>query len=311
MARGKRPNTPGSAAPRKGGLKRPARRARPQRSEAEIAELAAENKVKADAAFDIIASGVREINDDTSLRAFLDGIRGKNAGYSFSNQMLIRYGYPESVAVGVPNHWRKLGRYVKEEEKLKPLYLLRPGTGFYKEDDDDPDKKVFIPTSYIPMKVYDLSQTDGDDLPEGFLDDQLAPIVGDSQDAKTLGLRSARWAEKMGLTVKPGDGVSDNKTIQYPADLDLNERAVHVTRQVVRHALKDMYKFGKMEAEEQNLAVEVATYTLASGYGLDVPASNLKNVKFVAKDPKKLEDTLGVAQNAVRNFINSAAAASK
>ncbi len=307
MARGKRPNSSGTGGPRRGGLSsNRIRRVRQELSPEAKAELTANNKAKSDAAFAVIAQGIKEINDDTSLCAFLNGIHGKNANYSFNNQMLIRHSYPESKAVGVKNYWSKLGRRIKDDEWDKPVYLLRPGAGFYIEDKDDPDKKAFIPTSWIPMRVYDLSQTDGDELPESFFNDNKTPIVGDDQDSKTLGIRVSKWAESLNLTVRPGDGIAEKNVIQYPKGLDVTERALNVTRQVVKHSLSDLPKYQKLDAEEQMLAVEAATYTLATGYGLEIPVDGLKNVKFIAKDPKKLEATLDLAQKAVSKFIKSA-----
>lgn len=84
--------------------------------------------------------------------------------YSFGNVMLILSQMPDATHVAGFNTWKQLGRFVKKGEKgiviIAPM-LIR------KQDEDAKDSEQ--PQSVLRFRgvyVFDVSQTDGDELPE-------------------------------------------------------------------------------------------------------------------------------------------------
>ncbi|NLX24229.1 MAG: ImmA/IrrE family metallo-endopeptidase [Phycisphaerae bacterium] len=83
--------------------------------------------------------------------------------YSFRNIMLIASQRPDACRVAGFNTWRKLGRFVKKGEK--GIVIIAPMV-FKKQDaesgSDEEGRRLWFRAAY----VFDVSQTDGEPLPE-------------------------------------------------------------------------------------------------------------------------------------------------
>lgn len=84
--------------------------------------------------------------------------------YSFRNQLLIAMQRPDATRVAGFQAWKKLGRFVKKGEKgiviIAPMVLRRQ---------DEEAKDGDMPESILRFRgvyVFDVSQTDGEPLPE-------------------------------------------------------------------------------------------------------------------------------------------------
>jgi len=100
-----------------------------------------------------------------ALTAYLKAL-ARFHDYSFGNVMLIVSQNPEATHVAGFRTWKKLGRYVKKGEK--GIAIIAPLIG--KKQDADEDRTV---CGFRAVYVFDISQTDGDDLP------QLTSTTGD------------------------------------------------------------------------------------------------------------------------------------
>jgi len=84
--------------------------------------------------------------------------------YSFGNIMLIAAQRPDATHVAGFRTWKKLGRYVKKGEKgiviIAPM-MIRPKDGEGDSGSDDAPQLRFR-----AVHVFDVSQTDGEPLPE-------------------------------------------------------------------------------------------------------------------------------------------------
>jgi len=144
------------------------------------------------ASFDDTMSGFMDAVDEAAasdeLHKFLNFV-GQFHQYSFRNAMLIMAQNPEATRVAGFRTWKKLGRHVKKGEHglmiLRPQMNKRDATPGEVADKtvETIDGKVRW-LSFKPAYVFDVSQTDGDGLPElnysakgdednGLLDDLL------------------------------------------------------------------------------------------------------------------------------------------
>lgn len=84
--------------------------------------------------------------------------------YSFGNIMLIAAQRPDATHVAGFRTWKKLGRYVKKGEKgiviIAPM-MIRP-----KDSDGDSSSDEAPQLRFRAVHVFDVSQTDGEPLPE-------------------------------------------------------------------------------------------------------------------------------------------------
>jgi len=91
--------------------------------------------------------------------------------YSLRNCLLIAQQKPDATRVAGYRKWPEMGRHVKKGEKgitiLAPLVYKRKdeggGTSTSTNDGDKPSKEV---RGFKAVYVFDISQTEGDELPE-------------------------------------------------------------------------------------------------------------------------------------------------
>ena len=114
---------------------------------------------------DTLAAGVAAIKTSDDWRAWLD-TAAKFYRYSFGNQILIMAQNPNASQVAGFHKWLELGRHVRKGEK--GLRILAPCT--YKRTDADPDTGEETTARHVGgfrgAAVFDISQTDGDELPQ-------------------------------------------------------------------------------------------------------------------------------------------------
>jgi endogenous inhibitor of DNA gyrase (YacG/DUF329 family) len=141
---------------------------------------------KIDAVMKQLKAGVEGIQDSHQFRLFLTTM-SKFHDYSIGNQILIMLQKPEATRVAGFNTWKDLGRWVKKGEKgiaiLAPVMPPRskatcpgcgaevsrkarycPECGYGLETPSEIDMEQ--PRYFRVVHVFDLSQTEGEELPE-------------------------------------------------------------------------------------------------------------------------------------------------
>jgi hypothetical protein len=118
--------------------------------------------------------------------------------YSYHNSILIMMQKPEATLVAGFRHWqKKFNRHVKKGEK--GIAILAPFTYKKKKSDVDSnlnsdDEKEVTKTYFRPVYVFDVSQTEGEPLP------QMDLSVENTNSALFEPLKS--YAVSKGITVK-------------------------------------------------------------------------------------------------------------
>lgn len=110
---------------------------------------------------------------ETGLQAFLDGdaerykcflqVMSKFHRYSINNQMLIALQDPEATLVNSFDGWKKVKRYVRKAEK--GIRIICPVKTKVRKMTEDGEEKEEEKLTFKPSVVFDLRQTDGEELP--------------------------------------------------------------------------------------------------------------------------------------------------
>lgn len=147
-----------------------------------------------------LAEGITQLTSSERWQEWLT-MQSRFHSYSFNNTLLILGQKPEASRVAGFNAWRKLDRFVRKGEK--GIWILAPMV--YKSDAGEDTRAGNEPTKVIrgfkAVPVFDVSQTDGAELPEVCVrlegeDDaglfarlrSVATSIGfDVEDAKDLG----------------------------------------------------------------------------------------------------------------------------
>lgn len=165
---------------------------------------------------DRLAEGITQLTSSERWQEWLT-MQSRFHGYSFNNTLLILGQKPESTRVAGFNAWRKLDRFVRKGEK--GIWILAPMV--YKATDDTDsnesgDTKVI--RGFKPVPVFDVSQTQGAELPE-------VCVHLDGEDESGLYERLCTFTASIGFSVEDADDLSgangmcshDEKRIQVLA----------------------------------------------------------------------------------------------
>jgi antirestriction protein ArdC len=123
-----------------------------------------ENGVKAE--LELIEKGIEELLKSGKWAEYLK-FQSAFHNYSFGNTMLIMVQCPTATRVAGYNTWKKLGRQVLKGQKA--IKILAPmifkGEKEETKDNGDKETKEFSYMKFKGVSVFDVSQTDGEELP--------------------------------------------------------------------------------------------------------------------------------------------------
>lgn len=117
--------------------------------------------------------GVEGLREDENWKKYLNTMT-KFHRYSPSNQLLISLQRPDATLVAGFRRWGDVGRHVKKGER--GIGILAPkmrwvdekdAAGNPRVGDDGKPKKRQVVTGFTTATVFDVSQTDGEPIPEG------------------------------------------------------------------------------------------------------------------------------------------------
>ena len=110
-----------------------------------------------------LTAGIEQLTSSERWQEWL-AVQSRFHHYSFRNTLLIQLQCPEATRVAGFRAWQQLGRQVRKGEKA--IWILAPVTRKRSDDDVEDDGKSRILVAFKPACVFDISQTDGEPLPE-------------------------------------------------------------------------------------------------------------------------------------------------
>lgn len=160
---------------------------------------------------------------------------------------------PDATRVAGFHTWRKLGRRVRRGEKS--LRILAPCIYTKRlEDDDQESKEVRVLGGFKVVHVFDISQTDGEELPD------MRPALLSGAAPQGLWEAVASQVERQGFTVERGrcpgraNGVAsfDRRKVIVRPDLDPAQALktlIHELTHVLLHEAGRERQRAEVEAE--------------------------------------------------------------
>lgn len=123
--------------------------------------------------------GVKDVFESDKYKDYLD-FMGKFYNYSVNNIILIMLQKPNASLIAGYKAWQtKFKRQVKKGEK--GITILAPCPHKIIKEDENGEEKEIRWTSFRPVKVFDVSQTDGEDIPT-----YIQPLSGDVTEYQKL-----------------------------------------------------------------------------------------------------------------------------
>jgi hypothetical protein len=219
-----------------------------------------------------ITAAVRQLRTSEGWLAWLTA-RSRFHRYSAQNCMLIAMQMPEATRVAPLKVWNQLGRRVRRGERAIAINVFK---GMLTVEDVNGEDKE-LPRFQLRACLFDLSQTDGDELPEP----PREPITGSSHarhlNPLMLFAGDLGYDVRMEAIAGSARGYCDyaNKVIAVEQELAPNAQ-VRVLVHEIAHALGIGYaEHGRARAE---VLVESTTYIVCGAIGLDTSGESIPYV---------------------------------
>lgn len=187
---------------------------------------------------ELVERGMRELGEALAagksdrLQQYLE-VMARFPRYSFNNCMLIAIQFPSATLIQGFHAWRKVGRTVKKGEK--GIGIIAPLVGKKQDDEaqsnDDGEKTVI---GFKVVHVFDVSQTEGDELPE------FAKVSGDpGENIPAVESLIRSWGIKLVYEEIPcgADGLSKKGTIVVEPDLEPAKRLLTLVHEASHERL--------------------------------------------------------------------------
>ena len=231
------------------------------------------------AAHDKLQEAVAEIVSGDEWKRMLQ-VAAKFHNYSFNNQLMIFLQRPDATVVAGFNRWKSLGRFVKKGEK--GLAIFAPCKYKTKVEDDDGNDKSFQQIrGFRVVHVFDISQTEGDELPDvgavrpKLLDGDAPAGIWDALVAHAGSVGFEVLRERKGAE----NGYCDflNKKIAVRPDV-ASAQAVKTLIHELAHAL--LHEGGVESREVAEVEVESVAFIVLDALGL---SSDTYSFPYVAR----------------------------
>ena len=218
--------------------------------------------------------------------------------YSLRNVMLIALQKPSATHVAGFHSWKKLGRFVKKGEN--GIVIVAPLV--YKKEtveDDDNSPNVTEINGFKGVYVFDISQTDGDELPE------FARVQGDpSRYQEILG----NVISANGITLEYSDtlhahGCSSGGTITIRSGLS---PAQDFSVKVHELAHEFLHLSGeKLSKTQKETEAEAVAYVVCQSIGLDTNTAFSDYIQLYKGDKNTLFSSIQRIKDISGNILQA------
>ena len=240
-----------------------------------------------------LKDGVNDIQESDNFKQFLLTM-SKFHDYSIGNLILIMVQKPEASHVAGFKTWKDLGRWVKKGEKgIAILAPCMPPKGQKTEPKEDEEEEINVSPIYFKVvHVFDVSQTDGEILPEF----EVPALTGEANEE--LFERIMVVTRVQGLDVsfdsRPHQdpaikGMYSGKSIWVRPEESRAQMLKTLLHEVAHYYSENVFRIPRRDAE--TIAESVA-FTVGAHFGFDSGTRSFSYVALWAEDKKVLEANL-------------------
>ena len=216
--------------------------------------------------------------------------------YSYHNQLLIYFRMPTASQVAGFKAWQELGRKIKKGSKA--IQILAPRIRVEKKDGKDEE----VICNYFPVNVFDISQTEGEELP-----DISIALKGDDQQKLLEALQNFCEVRQIkldfqNLGVNGLYGYSQGGKVVVSSSDSVNMKVNTLVHEIAHELLHHPSDLPKQQKEIQ---AEGTAYVVCKHFGLEtksftylalheVDASQIMdNLEAIAKASKEVIEFVG------------------
>ena len=259
-------------------------------------------------ALERLESGVSRILDGEEFKRYLS-VAARFHRYSANNCLLILMQRPDATRVSGYRSWQQLGRQVRKGEK--GIKILAPISRTVAEDEET-GEKVRALVGFKTATVFDVSQTDGEELPEAPRPEDLDSEEG-ARIAEKVYEGLSRFCEAEGVAVcfeerRNGDYGSYRRLerrITLNAALPATEQATTLAHELAHHLLHRVPRTDASTKQTREIEAEGAAFVACAAFGLDTSRFTFAYIANYAGEPEALKVALERIQGAARQLIEA------
>jgi antirestriction protein ArdC len=220
--------------------------------------------------------------------------------YSLHNVMLITLQKPAAIHVAGFHTWQKLGRHVCKGEK--GIYIFAPILLRQKASKNGgPEGSEEVVVGYRRCGVFDLSQTEGKELPS------IGRVQG---DARHYGERLSRFALSLGIrleysrAIAPAHGISEGRKITVLPDLSSAEHAAVLTHELAHEFLHHQPRRAATSKTVRETEAEAVAYVVCQAIGLETGTAAADYIQLYRGDARVLLESLNYIRLAAGRILD-------
>jgi antirestriction protein ArdC len=220
--------------------------------------------------------------------------------YSLHNVLLIASQKPNATYVAGFRTWNQLGRFVKKGERgiliLAPIVRRKP------ENDQDRGEISASIAGFRLAYVFDVSQTDGQDLP------QIGIVEGEPREYRE---RLGSFAHAQGISVEysseiaPARGTSSGGRITLLPGQSLAEEFSTLAHELAHELLHWGDRRGSTSPRIRETEAEATAFVVCHAIGLETGSAACDYIQLWNGDAQVLTESLGQVRKAASQLLTA------
>jgi len=246
---------------------------------------------------------MRALEDGQSdaLKSYLS-VMSRFHCYSWGNCLLIYSQRPRATHVAGFHTWLKLRRYVRKGEK--GIVILAPMIGRKRPSSDDElaeDGQACV-FGFRAAHVFDVSQTDGEPLPE------FATVQGDPQEFNerlTAFVAAQRIALEYDARIAPARGMSSGGKITLLPDLPPAEHFSVLVHELAHELLHRSDRRQQTTSTIRETEAEAVSFVVSEAIGLETNTAFSDYIQLCRGDKDALSASLALIQQTATEILEA------
>ncbi len=247
-----------------------------------------------------LAKAVDDVRASELFKQYLD-MQARFHKYSWHNTMMIVSQKPDAERVAGFKTWTTMGRHVRKGERGIMIFAPRPWKHTNTDDAGNDTERQGV--SFRPVYVFDVSQTDGDPLPE-----MEVPDIETAADTLLASLEHV--AAKRGIAINYTElesgyyGVSKGGTIDIATGHATGQQAKTLAHELAHEAMHKQNRPDGLTRTIAELEAEAVAYIACSHFGLDTEVRASQYIALWDGDAKALRESLDRIATTARDMID-------
>jgi antirestriction protein ArdC len=232
-----------------------------------------------------------------ALTSYLKAI-GRFHRYSLHNVLLIAMQKPNASYVAGFRTWNELGRFVKKGEK--GILILAPIVRCKTENSDNDEKESSRIAGFRAAYVFDVTQTDGQDLP------QIGIVHGDPSEYSD-GLR--KFAAQQNILIEYSEEIAPARGTSYGGRIALlpgqssAEEFSTLAHELAHELLHRGDRREQTSRKVRETEAEATAFVVCHAIGLETGSAAADYIQLWSGDKEMLTNSLTYIQKAASQML--------